>query len=521
MIRIMALILATFLVLSITACGGGNGNGNEELPPRENNEPTDSREAEPTPPSETTDTPSGEINNLTTLYVDGWGFSDSVAWVMSEEDWNLNWHLIDKTGKIQLTLETGDNPFSDFSQSVALIRRSDGTIELINKSGNVVSSPKTGDYDEIISFIHEHGMIIVSKHINMLQLTETQVGIIDSKGNWQLSLQRNDLLLNSANMGHYEGEFFARPSYIGSGILDVSYSINAAHYGAFFNIFTGTTTDSQTDFSHYEEIIRGLAGSVSSRMAGWTNTRNFENGYGVYIGNATEIIEMGMNSELHKGNIFSVNATGISNEIIRGINYKTHTYQNMSWLDTFSVIGEYRDGLFYFSDKDIGGVHQGFFDINGNKIIDLYDYIIWATPHFEDGYCLLFLRNEQNSEFYTIIDTSGKMCFEPKPSDSFRMSLTGGMLVRKEQLNYSESFGTSPFNIDIMNVYGESLMTLNNVIMSDFNNGMALVRTREGIYFIEAPCNLPRPESHQALETSAPPTTTTIQTSLPPHLFQG
>ncbi|MCL1807552.1 MAG: hypothetical protein FWG31_07615 [Oscillospiraceae bacterium] len=119
---------------------------------------------------------------------------------MQTNEWQ--WHCVDKTGTIILALGEGEVPASNFSHGVALVRRVDWIVELIDKNGRVISSPKSGEYDNIVGFIPDVGMTLVDKYLDTFRLIEYQVGIIDNNGNWTVKLCNDFILLNFVNISN-------------------------------------------------------------------------------------------------------------------------------------------------------------------------------------------------------------------------------------------------------------------------------------------------------------------------------
>jgi len=135
------------------------------------------------------------------------------------------------------------------------------------------------------------------------------------------------------------------------------------------------------------------------------------------------------------------------------------------------------------------GNNQGFFDINGKKVIDLYEYNIWPPGFhnncvvFSDGYCLLSLRNDQRSEFFTIIDKTGKMMFEPLPGGlTYDDHIKCGMFIKRTGYNPTSDRG----NI-VYNTLGQAVASFpDGVRVSDFNDDVAMVTSnRHGVYYID------------------------------------
>ena len=69
------------------------------------------------------------------------------------------------------------------------------------------------------------------------------------------------------------------------------------------------------------------------------------------------------------------------------------------WAD----LGQYGDGLVF--------VRDAFYDINGNKVIDLKDEGVRNEPVFKNGYALVYFE----TNYFTILSKeTGKYMFEPK-----------------------------------------------------------------------------------------------------------
>ena len=372
--KFLAITLVMVLALLIlTACGNngndsnvGNGDTTQQTQPPATNAPVQNQPGgtTPAPGNNTTTTPGTTPVPTTdptpeptpepaafTRILEATEFSDGVAWVlpyiegvntrnnpgsMHNQGTRANgvwwigeephtpgtWYLVDRSGNTLLVSGEGESPVTPFSNGAGLIRRADGTVEMINKAGEVLSSPELGDYDEIISFLREYGAIVVRRQVNTWELTETQYGIIDSSGNWQIPLRGWD-----RSMGMYPA---AINRYIGNGF----YYNTRYHFRSMFNIFTGE------------------AQNVTA--SGWETLRNFENGYGVFF----------QSQNIHVADI-NLN----TNELFTGI------------ISEPAVLGEYREGLFFMQTRSFtdGEPMRGFFDRDGNLVIDLRHLTIVVT----------------------------------------------------------------------------------------------------------------------------------------------
>jgi hypothetical protein len=462
----VAVVLITVLIISVSGVGYRDENNSEGFV--SNNVQANNSVSE---------TATRQRRNTTT-YVNGRGFSDGVAWALSEEE---IWHCIDIGGNIVLRLSNSESPASDFSLGVALVRRADNTLELIDKNGNIISSPKTEDYDRIVDFIPPFGMVKVYKRVETFEVTENRAGIIDNQGLWQTPLTNDYALVN----GQYIGDgFYTNWARISSqtifdmrtmkeGIESAPVPLSSGgEDGYFFNIISGNSF-----------IISGLTYRGEQRMIHNTGRMGLmENKKGVLHAFFSGVDSWG-SSVSGSGSIYSVNSEGQTHELFSAWDGGGH-YR--------FYVGEYSEGIFYFSD---GGQEYvtGFYDLYGDLIIDLSGLTIRDMDrvyrdhseapraiYFEDGYCLLVVYNPQGTRFFTIIDRTGKQMFEPRfvsRTDNHNLTLSNGLVVIN---NIDGTFS-------VINTSGEAIVELNGVSnVSNFSDGIAMVTTNDGeIYYID------------------------------------
>ena len=132
-------------------------------------------------------------------------------------------------------------------------------------------------------------------------------------------------------------------------------------------------------------------------------------------------------------------------------------------------------------------------DITGYNLAE-YGALAWYENsrvfgnglYYENGHCLLPLQNPQGTLFYTIIDKSNTMMFDPKvwpmtassSGNIYPAALTikCGLIVIDE--------GTGVFTI--MNTSGDTVFVVENVdSVSDFNEDIAMVRSGGMVYYID------------------------------------
>jgi len=429
-------------------------------------------------------------------YTDGMPFSDGVAWVKtSDKASDELWNCVDKTGKILISLGTGEQPCSFFSNNVALVKRADKTVEMIDKSGAVVSSPKTGGYDKIMGFVPELGLALVYKTDAKLEGTQYLSGFIDNKGNWAMEPISDQVLIDIGKST--DGRDSMNIEYIGGGVIRTCYDWGIMWFSykdGFFNINTGEsfTIDYYQTFGNNPFIYTGSDNYSPANLYPYPALRNIENGYGIFysgVENVDDVI----------GSIYSINADLQQKEILTDVGFATD--------GGYAIVGRYKNGLFFYKDnseavKSMGvladyltNYTEGFYDIDGNLVIDLSQYNIQATPEFtDDGYCLLTMANPQGDQFYTIIDTHGNMNFEARPQEGVSMQYNGetqhafypivlscGRVVMHDSDN----------DYYIIDTSGEKVVDLGKVgSVSDFSEDAAMVKDNTGfVYYIDTTGN--------------------------------
>ena len=404
----------------------------------------------------------------------GRNFSDGVAWVSETTPGPFGiiggqWHLIDKTGRIILSLDDGESPTTNFSHGVAIVLRSDMRAELIDKTGYVISSPNSGEYDAIHGFIPDIGMILVSKRVETFELTENQAGIIDSRGNWQVELTNSPVLVNRTIH-----ELAGFPGEIGVGSFELSIPLSQGMRRSFHAIYGGEgvfalqATGGNVSQTSFFNVLDNTGEITISHcgLSDWAfrSGLRFDNGFAV-VASGTAILAVDRFADETDINILS--------DVI------TH-WQNVAH------VGEYSNGLFYFSNF--------FFDRQGNKVIDLSNYAVqsWGyffgrnqLPKFVDGYALIPLINPQGAPFFTIIDMNGNFMFEPvvRPIHNWLPILSYGLVVLQDG---GRIFGGSGGYI-VINTSGEIVVDLGNVDrVSHFRDGVAMVIDDGQVYYIDA-----------------------------------
>jgi hypothetical protein len=406
--RGLSLVLAAVVLAAMLGCGADGGESSSEPASGGSSEPASESSSSSREESSSEDSGKGsplrlfapglepgnelepisesapEPESVKIKYVNGRDFSDGVAWVQTEEE---IWHCVDKSGKILFKLESEEDPSSDFSNGVALVWRPDRTMELVDKTGSVISSPESGDYDSIVEFLPDLGMILVRKHIETFEITENRAGIIDSKGNWVIELTNDEKILALTSS-------FSGISYRRDGWFFQNFGYDYMEYA--YNALTG-------EFLNFQGFVVSLRSDEYGEL------------------------------ECLGGNSF---------RLIKGEDIDQQLdFTASQAMDFFIDIKEMNtDNLYYtpigihpsYSTALIDGA--GFYDAYYNKAIDLSEYdlteynnYVNVNPKFSDGFYLLCIKNPQGSPFFTVIDETGKRMFEPK-SESLLVSGIGNSI---------------------------------------------------------------------------------------------
>ena len=146
------------------------------------------------------------------------------------------------------------------------------------------------------------------------------------------------------------------------------------------------------------------------------------------------------------------------------------SYNNMgAWQKAYRL--EQHNGLIF--EWDDYPDTSGFYNADGNKIIDLsgYTLITYADePEFNEGYSFLEIENDQGSNYYTIIDTTGAEMFAPQKSVEHDKLRCGYYWVN---------------GVGYMNVKGETAFNISLQSGSAFSEDMAAVKTENSnIHYI-------------------------------------
>lgn len=395
------------------------------------------------PSAASSETASKTEEQTQTYFYASKGFSNDVAWVETAKGSTadqIQWVCIDPKGKTLFQLPAGEQPASNFVNGVAIVEKLDssGTTALagqriVDKTGQQIF-PKSGDNNTYKMDGPFNGDVFVSLEINNVNETKDERGLVDNKGNWVV-----------------------QPS------SDLE-TLDGSEYFGIFQLPSGS--------NGYENFV---------------NTKNNLVFSGDGNGNI-EFIKQYIQNNYVDGLIFLQSTTDYS--------LQPESSRSNSLTLPYSI----NNSVDLPPDtKDPGpaalGFHEagnGFYDKNGNKVVDLAKYNCKAVGNYSSGYCSLRIINPQGSWFYTIIDNKGNFMFDPV-EQSIGPYFSGLAIYTSGSSRDDDYEGDSSNTATYIDVHGKVAFTISNVdyATSFDENGIAMITksgtsggTEKGVYFI-------------------------------------
>jgi len=324
---------------------------------------------------------SAPISETQTYFYDGRDFSDGVAWVKRTS--TSNWEAIDNKGKFLFSLESGEEPKTDFSDGAAMVRISGSdnneSEKLVEKSGTVIF-PKDDDRNSYKLLAYYGKYYFVRRHINTFEKTADETGVINNAGQLMFS-PTDDLSIDWQSTG----------STGKKGIFDMVDYHGNNFYDAYTNEFFKSGDDDKYKVAS-ERLI----------------------------------------SQLYQGNLIYLHSNGNSSSPLWYL-WPSQTHNSMSY--NYSYTDQFQNA----SELGFHETKTGFYDKDKNLVIDLSSYKdAFAIGDFSDGYCTLRVDNPQDNSFWTVIDSKGTQMFEPIAQESSKVSC-GRVLVKQGENNDDKS----------------------------------------------------------------------------------
>ncbi len=370
----------------------------------------------------------------------GSNFSEDVVWVACKENDIFKYRVIDKTGKILFELEPDYQPYSLTSEedwaykngtSMVVYKRNtdDEEMCIVDKSGKIIKRLVDDGINLEIKSVNDD-YIIVSGYYESIEGDISKEGIIDSLG--------NELIPMSANV---------RISYCGSNVfyMDADNYKNCGYYNAETEEYLGSY------FEYGKEIIGTNGGLV------------FSEGYALCV-----IDEEDENYDRYDY-LLKISAKDGSVEKVCKIFDGQSNYE----------VGKLSDGLVYIEDKEYNASNKGFYDMQGNLVIDLSQYKnIFSYSYdiqFVDGYCAININ-----DFCYFINKNGETILEPFKINDVKIS-DGVLIARTEdnETRYFDMNGNKLFNSKESGMSPET-----------FSCGLGIVSTTSGVHYVDKSGNI-------------------------------
>lgn len=377
----------------------------------------------------------------------GADFSDNVAWVECEKNINGNYeskyYCVDVNGTILFELEPDYKPYSYngsatenwfFSNGVSLIVYKEHAEEeywkIVDKTGNCVMTLVDGDVVLCPEMV-ENGYVVVYGDYESIYGDERKYGLISPLGEWVI----------------HPSSDISGISYRGDNLFYISYYLGN-NTDVFLNAETGTTFEKYVEIDGNPENISGLT---------------FDNGYAVFL---EKVIVDGY----PKRYLFRISSEGEVEKLY------------MPYEGGYDLkCGELSDGLVYIDDDVYNSPNRGFFDMNGNLVVDLSGYDVHTLVRdecsFIDGYCALNVNG-----YCLFVDSNGNKIFEPIKLENDEVILSDGVL------RIVESDGVCYYDTNGNRLYGP--VEENGLAPKSYSCGLGKINGDDGVHYVDKKGNI-------------------------------
>lgn len=277
-----------------------------------------------------------------------------------------------------------------------------------NTSGDQETAvPNNGDWDEILC--SGDGYHLVKKEVDAYDGYKMTLGVVDDKGEWVQEMTDTGTFVDNVRFRAEGSSETLRDSscytYLGEGVF-------LASPGA--SVFT---KDEEYRVGPWENFMTEKS-PIRSELAVW------ECVFWNVIDNSQRRVDANKISVFQDGYLlFCKEKDSPGGGILYAMNTKCEvTELPCQFLPhNFSV---YSEGLFFAYSKE--EFNPGFYDIEGNLVIDLHEYNMRGlysssqgvnAPCFENGQATILFQNNAGSVFKGIIDKTGAFVSEPEKVD--------------------------------------------------------------------------------------------------------
>ena len=315
--------------------------------------------------------------------------------------------------------ETGDTNTPSGGEDIDNSSTSNPSGADVNATDNdqEITVPNNGEWDEILC--SGGGYHLVKKEIDTFEEYKIMVGVVDDDGEWVHELSNTGAVAEGIQM--YTDAYGAEENtlldsncymYLGDGVFIGSPSLLVYSADSEYRLGLG---DAFLTFDYGDEVVTSGWDSVfwnviDNVQMGFRLTRisMFQGGYALLTQTAD-----------YENTLYSINTKGQITELPCNIYYNSDDPVYFQY--KFPV---YSDGLF-FAHGD--GFQTGFFDIEGNLIIDLSSTDMTGipyceelginAPYFENGEATILFKNNGDTVYRATIDKTGEYIGEPQKTD--------------------------------------------------------------------------------------------------------
>ena len=269
-------------------------------------------------------------------------------------------------------------------------------------SSQETSVPNNGEWDEILC--SGDGYHLVKKEVDAYDGYKFTLGVVDDEGQWVQEMTDTGTFVDEVRFRAEGTSETLRDSscymYLGEGVFlaspGVSLYTKDGEYrvGPWKNSVSYSPTG-RADVAIWECLLWNVETNMQTEIDA-SKMSTFQDGYLLFC----------EEDEFGSGTLDAMNTNGEITELPCKCN------------DNFTL---YSEGLFFaYSEHS----QPGFYDISGNRVIDLSDYDMRSisypddlginAPYFENGQATILFTNNTDSIFQATIDKTGAFVGEPE-----------------------------------------------------------------------------------------------------------
>ena len=287
-----------------------------------------------------------------------------------------------------------------------------GTPDDDANSNQEVTVPNNGEWDEILC--SGDGYHLVKKEVDAYDGYKFTLGVVDDDGEWVQELTDTGTFVEEVRFRAEGSSETLRDSscymYLGEGVFLASPGVSVYtkdeeyRVGSWPDMITDSVTG-QLDVAVWECLIWNVVDNSQAKFDA-SKISTFQDGYSLFCESEDAFGGGRLNALNTKGEITEFTCEFVPNK--PGHNFPV-----------------YSEGLFYAcTDK---AASPGFYDIEGNMVIDLSSYNMGRipyssemgvnAPYFENGQATILFANNAGSVFEAVIDKTGAFVGEPEKVD--------------------------------------------------------------------------------------------------------